>query len=101
VAFGFRNGSSEFFGSIDSEDDSLMTVCQRSVRRVTVGGTTGEFRDFGYKSLIFITPVDNDFLSIHQSSSPKPYPYIEHEDILEALSYTAWRAEEIEVSLAS
>lgn len=29
------------------------------------------------------------------------YPYLEREDILEALSYAAWRAEEIEVSLAS
>jgi len=27
------------------------------------------------------------------------YPYLEREDILEALSYAAWRAEEIEVSL--
>jgi uncharacterized protein (DUF433 family) len=29
------------------------------------------------------------------------YLYLEGEDILEALSYAAWRAEEIEVSLAS
>jgi uncharacterized protein (DUF433 family) len=29
------------------------------------------------------------------------YPYLEREDILEALSYAAWRVEEIEVSLAS
>jgi uncharacterized protein (DUF433 family) len=29
------------------------------------------------------------------------YPYLKREDILEALSYAAWRAEEIEVSLAS
>jgi uncharacterized protein (DUF433 family) len=29
------------------------------------------------------------------------YPYLEREDILEALSYAAWRAEEIGVSLAS
>jgi uncharacterized protein (DUF433 family) len=29
------------------------------------------------------------------------YPYLEREDILDALSYAAWRAEEIEVSLAS
>jgi uncharacterized protein (DUF433 family) len=29
------------------------------------------------------------------------YPYLEREDILETLSYAAWRAEEIEVSLAS
>ena len=29
------------------------------------------------------------------------YPYLEREDILEALSYAAWRAEEIEVPLAS
>ena len=29
------------------------------------------------------------------------YPYLEREDILEAISYAAWRAEEIEVSLAS
>lgn len=27
------------------------------------------------------------------------YPYLEREDILAALSYAAWRAEEIEVSL--
>ncbi len=29
------------------------------------------------------------------------YPYLEGEDILEALSYAAWRAEEIEVSLGA
>ena len=29
------------------------------------------------------------------------YPYLEREDILEAISYAAWRAEEREVSLAS
>ena len=30
----------------------------------------------------------------------KEYPYLEREDILEALSYAAWRSEEVEVSLA-
>lgn len=30
----------------------------------------------------------------------KEYPYLEHEDILEALSYAAWRSEEIEVPIA-
>jgi uncharacterized protein (DUF433 family) len=29
------------------------------------------------------------------------YPYLETEDIYEALSYAAWRADEIEVPLAS
>lgn len=29
------------------------------------------------------------------------YPYLEREDILQALSYAAWRAEEREVPLAS
>ncbi|WP_017317068.1 DUF433 domain-containing protein [Mastigocladopsis repens] len=29
------------------------------------------------------------------------YPYLEHEDIYEALAYAAWRVEEIEVPLAS
>ena len=29
------------------------------------------------------------------------YPYLEREDIFEALSYAAWRAEEIEIPLAS
>ena len=31
----------------------------------------------------------------------KAYPYLELEDIYEALSYAAWRADEIEVPLAS
>jgi len=31
----------------------------------------------------------------------KEYPYLEREDILEALSYAAWRAEEAEVPIAS
>ena len=31
----------------------------------------------------------------------KEYPYLEREDILEALSYAAWRVEEVEVPLAS
>ena len=29
------------------------------------------------------------------------YPYLEREDIFEALSYAAWRAEEIEIPMAS
>jgi len=29
------------------------------------------------------------------------YPYLEREDIFEALSYAAWRAEEVEIHLAS
>ncbi|MUL38603.1 DUF433 domain-containing protein [Gloeocapsopsis dulcis] len=29
----------------------------------------------------------------------KAYPYLEREDIYEALSYAAWRADEIEVSV--
>ena len=29
------------------------------------------------------------------------YPYIEEEDIFQALSYAAWRSEEVEVPLAS
>jgi uncharacterized protein (DUF433 family) len=29
------------------------------------------------------------------------YPYLERADIYEALSYAAWRAEEIEIPLAS
>ena len=29
----------------------------------------------------------------------KSYPYLEHEDINEALAYAAWRAEEIEIPL--
>ncbi len=31
----------------------------------------------------------------------KMYPYLQIEDILEALSYAAWRSEEIEVPLAT
>ena len=30
----------------------------------------------------------------------KLYPYLQHEDIIQALSYAAWRSEEIEVPLA-
>lgn len=31
----------------------------------------------------------------------KAYPYLEKDDILEALSYASWRAEEIEVNLSA
>jgi uncharacterized protein (DUF433 family) len=31
----------------------------------------------------------------------KMYPYLQREDIMEALSYAAWRSEEIEVPLAT
>ncbi len=31
----------------------------------------------------------------------KAYPYLEKDDLLEALAYAAWRAEEIEIPLAS
>ena len=29
------------------------------------------------------------------------YPYLEHEDVLEALSYAAWRVEEKEISMVN
>jgi len=29
------------------------------------------------------------------------YPFLEHEDVLEALSYAAWRAEEKEISMVN
>jgi uncharacterized protein (DUF433 family) len=29
------------------------------------------------------------------------YPYLEHEDVMEALSYAAWRAEETEISMVN
>jgi uncharacterized protein (DUF433 family) len=29
------------------------------------------------------------------------YPYLEHEDVMEALSYAAWRAEEKEISMVN
>jgi uncharacterized protein (DUF433 family) len=31
----------------------------------------------------------------------KAYPYLEKEDIMAALSYAAWRSEEVEVALMS
>lgn len=31
----------------------------------------------------------------------REYPYLEREDILEALSYAAWRSEETEIPIAS
>jgi len=31
----------------------------------------------------------------------KMYPYLQHEDIIEALAYAAWRSEEIEVPLTT
>jgi len=31
----------------------------------------------------------------------KAYPYLERDDIYEALSYASWRAEEVEIPLAS
>jgi len=29
------------------------------------------------------------------------YPYLEHDDVMEALSYAAWRAEEKEISMVN
>ena len=29
------------------------------------------------------------------------YPYLEHDDVMEALSYAAWRAEEKEISMGN
>ena len=31
----------------------------------------------------------------------KMYPYLEHEDILQALSYASWRSEEIDIPLTA
>ncbi|MEA5580691.1 DUF433 domain-containing protein [Nodularia harveyana UHCC-0300] len=53
-------------------------------RRVTVGTVVG---------LMAAGHTPEDIL--------KAYPYLESEDIYEALAYAAWRVEEIEVPLAS
>lgn len=57
--------------------------CIRGLR-VTVGTVIGLLAS-GYSS--------SDIL--------KMYPYLEEQDIIEALSYAAWRSEEIEVPLAT
>lgn len=56
--------------------------CIRGLR-VTVGTVVG---------LIAAGHPESDVLQL--------YPYLEPEDIREALAYAAWRAEEIEISLA-
>jgi len=53
-------------------------------KRVTVGTIVG---------LIAIGETIDDILAA--------YPYLEREDIMEALSYAAWRAEERDIPLAS
>jgi uncharacterized protein (DUF433 family) len=53
-------------------------------KRVTVGTIVG---------LIATGETIDDILAA--------YPYLEREDIMEALSYAAWRAEEREITLAS
>ena len=53
-------------------------------KRVTVGTIVG---------LIATGETIDDILAA--------YPYLEREDIMEALSYAAWRAEEREIPLAS
>ena len=37
---------------------------------------------------------------LHTEDILKMYPYLQHADLMEALSYAAWRSEEIEVPLA-
>ena len=51
-----------------------------------MGGATGFLRD------------PQSFLS--HEEIPRLYPYLAAEDIREALSYAAWRVEELEVPLA-
>ena len=53
-------------------------------KRVTVGTIVG---------LIATGETIDDILAA--------YPYLEREDIMEALSYAAWRSEERDISLAS
>ena len=57
--------------------------CIRGLR-VTVGTIVGLFAS-GYSSVEIL----------------KLYPYLEEEDLREALSYAAWRAEEVELPLAT
>ncbi len=57
--------------------------CIRGLR-VTVGTIVGLFAS-GYKNAAIL----------------KLYPYLEEEDLREALAYAAWRSEEIELPLVS
>jgi hypothetical protein len=69
TVFGFRDCSSKFPRRFDPESDGFIAVHQRIIGRVAVGGAAWKLRRLGDKNPVFVAPVDDDFVFVHQLES--------------------------------
>jgi len=67
-AFGSRDGATEIFGGLDPFVDDDFDVGQGFAVGLPVSGATGKFGHFGDECLIFLAPVNDDFISRHLKS---------------------------------
>ena len=65
---GYRDGSAELPGSVDPEADRFMAVRQRLIAGVAVDCAARKLRHLGHKDLIFLAPINDDLIPMHQSS---------------------------------
>lgn len=68
-AFGFRNRASKGLGGFDPFGDDGLGVCDGFFVGGTVGHAAGEFGDLDEECLIFLAPVDDEFVA-HVSRFP-------------------------------
>ena len=61
-AFGLRNRASEFPGGFQPLVDHSFDIGQRFLPGSAIGGAAGQFRYFGDEGVIFVAPIQNDFV---------------------------------------
>src|SRR5579859_364189 len=64
------DGAAELSGGFDPLLDDDFYVGESFLVGLSVGGATGKFRDLGDKSLVGLTPINDNFGSRHQHLQP-------------------------------
>ena len=64
-----RNRTPKLFSRLDPLLDHDLDIGNRLLSGRPVGGASGEFRDFSDERLIFVAPVENNFVFCHLAPS--------------------------------
>lgn len=64
------NGSTQFFCCLNPFLGNNYNILESFLVSCSVGSTSRQFRHLGNECLIFLAPVNNDFVSIHRLQMP-------------------------------
>ena len=65
TTFWCRNRIAKFLGSVDPKPDSVLSAGQCRFLGCTVRCTAWQFGYLGYESVVFVAPVNDDFVFVH------------------------------------